>query len=66
MEYRVTWTIDIEADSPVDAAQEALRIQRDKDSIATVFDVRAMQVKNVNGSTISWPRGRRTRIDLVR
>lgn len=37
--YRVTCIIDIEADSPEDAAREALRIQRDPASIATVFDV---------------------------
>lgn len=39
MNYRVTWTIDIEADSPRDAAQEALDIQRSI-SDATVFEVR--------------------------
>lgn len=37
--YRVKWEIDIEADSALKAAQEALEIQRDKDSIATVFKV---------------------------
>lgn len=37
--YRVRWEIDIEADSPEEAAQEALAIQRDEDSIATVFNV---------------------------
>ena len=40
--YRVTWTIDIEADdvnTPEEAARTALRIQRDAGSIATVFDV---------------------------
>lgn len=37
--YRVTWQIDIEADTPEEAAQEALRIQRDPDSIATLFEV---------------------------
>lgn len=38
-EYRVTWDIDIEADSPEEAAKKALEIQRRPDSIATVFDV---------------------------
>lgn len=38
-DYRVIWKIDIEADSALKAAQEALEIQRDKDSIATVFKV---------------------------
>lgn len=39
MEYRVIWMIDIEAGSPQEAAAEALKIQRDPDSIATSFDV---------------------------
>lgn len=38
-EYRVSWYIDIYADSEVEAAKEALEIQRNKESIATVFDV---------------------------
>lgn len=37
--YRLIWEIDIEAESPVVAAQEALAIQRRTDSTATVFDV---------------------------
>jgi hypothetical protein len=40
MNYRVTWEIDIEADSALEAAEEALEIQRRPDSIATVFTVR--------------------------
>jgi hypothetical protein len=47
--YVVTWTIDIEADDPVSAAQEALNIQRDRNSSATVFVVSA-QI-NSNAST---------------
>lgn len=35
--YRVVWEIDIEADTPEDAARQALDIQRDKNSEATVF-----------------------------
>ncbi|MEE8489909.1 MAG: hypothetical protein V3S43_06200 [Acidimicrobiia bacterium] len=42
IEYRVTWTIDLEADSPRVAALAALAIQRDQDSIATVFEVAAI------------------------
>lgn len=38
--YRVMWEIDIEAETKREAAEEALRIQRDPDSIATVFMVR--------------------------
>jgi hypothetical protein len=37
--YRVKWEIDIEAASAKKAAEEALKIQRDPESIATVFMV---------------------------
>ena len=37
--YRVTWEIDVEAETPEDAAKEALSIQRDIDSEAVVFGV---------------------------
>lgn len=37
--YRVTWDIDVIADTAEEAARWALRIQRDPQSIATVFDV---------------------------
>lgn len=37
--YRVVWEIDIEACAPIEAAKKALQIQRDPNSIATVFDV---------------------------
>lgn len=36
---RVTWVVDVEAETAVGAAKEALAMQRDPDSIATVFDV---------------------------
>lgn len=39
MEYLVTWRIDIEADSPEEAAAIALITQRDTGSTAVVFDV---------------------------
>jgi hypothetical protein len=39
-EYHVTWTIEVEADSALDAAEQALDIQRDPDSWAVVFEVR--------------------------
>jgi hypothetical protein len=39
--YRVVWEIDIEAESHREAAEEALAIQRDPQSIATVFSVTA-------------------------
>lgn len=37
--YLVRWEIDIEASSPTDAAFRALAIQRNPESIATVFSV---------------------------
>ena len=40
--YRVRWEIDLDADSPEDAARQALAIQRggvDDDCAANVFDV---------------------------
>lgn len=40
MEYVVSWFIDIEADSPEEAARKALTIQRNCASWATVFTVR--------------------------
>ncbi|MDD3039068.1 hypothetical protein [Bacteroides sp.] len=36
-EYLVTWTIDIEADSPIMAARLAKEIQQDPDSVANFF-----------------------------
>ena len=36
-EYLVTWKIDVEADSPQEAAQMAREIQQDPESTATVF-----------------------------
>lgn len=36
---RVTWTIDIDADTPLEAAAQALAIMRDPGSTAVVFDV---------------------------
>lgn len=38
-EYRVVWEIDIVASSPREAAKQALEIQRDPESLATVFDI---------------------------
>ena len=48
-DYLVTWTIDIEAESAEEAAEEALKIQRDPHSEATFFSVR----KGSAGSTVS-------------
>ena len=49
---RVHWEIDIDADSPVEAARQALAIQRRPDSIATFF-------------TVVVPDGRKTTVDLL-
>lgn len=37
-EYLISWTIDIAAETPLEAAQEALGIQRDLESTATIFE----------------------------
>lgn len=39
MKYFVTWEIDIDAESPREAAQKALNMQRDETSLATCFKV---------------------------
>jgi len=39
MEYKVTWTIELDAESPEDAAKKTLKIQRDNESLATHFVV---------------------------
>jgi len=38
-QYHVVWEIDLDAKTPKAAALEALRIQRDPESTATVFSV---------------------------
>lgn len=40
MNYLVSWEIDIEADTPEEAARLAREIQRDPDSTALFFSVR--------------------------
>ena len=39
MTMHLTWDIDLEADSPREAAEQALRIMQRPDSTATVFTV---------------------------
>lgn len=39
MLYRVVWEIDLDADSPEEAAAKARKIHRDPASLAGVFDV---------------------------
>lgn len=38
--YHVTWEIELWAETPEEAAADALAIQRDPESIATLFAVR--------------------------
>jgi hypothetical protein len=52
-DYSVDWTIDIfDAESPIDAARRAVEVQRNRSSIALVFDV-------------TGPHGEVTRVDLL-
>ena len=37
--YSVNWQVEIDAESPVEAARQALKIHRDQNSTATVFDI---------------------------
>lgn len=37
--YRVMWGLELDQPSPAHAAAEALRVQRDPESIATVFSI---------------------------
>ncbi len=39
MEYHVIWEIDLDAETPKEAAERALEIQRNPDSMAVVFSV---------------------------
>jgi hypothetical protein len=39
VEYSIQWNIDLDAASPVKAAKEALKVHRDRESIATIFEV---------------------------
>jgi hypothetical protein len=38
--YHVIWEIDLDSETPKEAAERALEIHRDPESIATVFHVR--------------------------
>lgn len=39
MQFVVEWSIDIEADTPLEAAAEAFRIMQKPGTLANVFDV---------------------------
>jgi hypothetical protein len=51
-EFRVTWEIDIEAETPKQAAEQAFAIQQDPETMATVF-------------AMTDPAGVTTEIDLL-
>lgn len=52
--YLVTWEIDIEADSPEGAVREALRVQRDPYSIATVFTATDTDGNTTHIDLLTW------------
>jgi len=43
--FRVMWGMEIDAPSPAHAAHEALKVQRDPNSIATVFAIENMDTE---------------------
>lgn len=45
-DYLVLWQIHITADNPIEAAKQCLEIQRDPESIATVFQVQEISHLN--------------------
>lgn len=45
MLYNVIWEIDIDASSAKEAAEKALEIQRDPESIAMVFQIKSSAMK---------------------
>lgn len=53
MLYTVTWDIDIDADSPEEAAKLALEIQRDPNSTATYFSVETFGRPGIP-KTVHW------------
>ncbi len=57
-EYRVTWTIDVSASSPEEAARKARQTQLRHDSIADVFtvqcgdDVHSVDLSELDGRCV--------------
>lgn len=51
-EYTVTWTIQVSATSPEEAAHFAREIQEDPESVATVFTVRETERPNMAKWTV--------------
>ena len=57
-EYTINWTIEVDANSPEEAANQALEIMRDPDSTATVFEVIEIggnTVKMIDAAGLSRP-----------
>jgi len=50
----VSWEIDIDAENPMDAALKALEIQRNSESIATVFRVHVPSDSENDRSPGKW------------
>ncbi len=55
--HRVIWEIDLDADSPREAAEKALEIQRDVNSTATHFTVITMQSNDFSVDYIDFHEG---------
>lgn len=66
-DYKVTWVIDVDADSPEHAARLALEILRDPDSIATAVTVTDEQGRSVDVDLLNQDRDLRVQalIDRV-
>jgi hypothetical protein len=65
MEFRVIWEIDVDADSPKQAVQQARAIQLSPDMPATVFDVWdyvRLRMHRVDSASV---RGRLDRAELT-
>lgn len=45
MLYKVSWTIELDGDSPLDVAYQAQEIQRDIESTATFYEVENTETK---------------------
>jgi hypothetical protein len=55
--FTVVWTIDIDADTPEEAARSALEFQRDPMATCTIFDVYAsdtLLLKNFDADNKLW------------
>ena len=65
MEFRVIWEIDIEADSPKQAVEEARAVQLSRDTPATVFDVWDHAKQKMNRIDLGASAGRLDEAELA-